>query len=335
MGEFRVNEKQIVLLENYDIVVNQTSKGRGAIICDTNKGTMILKEYKGSKEKLQLDQALLEHVQKKITVPIEQLQFTKDEELFVTDFYGNTYILKTYFKGNECNLQSEEEIINAIKTLAKLHKGMIFEGYKDIYTPTIIKLDEEFDKSNKELKRVRNFLRNKKQKNDFEQFLYNEYNYFINQAIEIKEQMLHYYKVDDYLYIKDKGIFCHGDYQHHNILVDGGTMNIINFEKIIMDEPIRDLYLFLRKLLEKNSWSIELGDKIISAYNDINVLSMKDMLKLYYRLAYPEKFWKIVNHYYNTRKVWIPEKNGEKLQRVIAQEKEKQEFLEKIFRNIN
>ena len=26
------------------------------------------------------------------------------------------------------------------------------------------------------------------------------------------------------------------------------------------------------------------------------------------RLAYPEKFWKLANHYFNSRKTWIPEK---------------------------
>ena len=30
-------------------------------------------------------------------------------------------------------------------------------------------------------------------------------------------------------------------------------------------------------------------------------------------ISYPEKFWKIVNFYYNTGKAWIPEKNMEKL----------------------
>ena len=45
------------------------------------------------------------------------------------------------------------------------------------------------------------------------------------------------------------------------------------------------------------------------------------------RLAYPEKFWKIANHYYNSRKSWIPDKNMEKLQILIGQEEKKEEFL--------
>ena len=55
-------------------------------------------------------------------------------------------------------------------------------------------------------------------------------------------------------------------------------------------------------------------------------------MQLYYRFAYPEKFWKIVNFYYNSGKAWIPGRNMEKLEKLFAQDKEKQDFLEAIFR---
>ena len=57
-----------------------------------------------------------------------------------------------------------------------------------------------------------------------------------------------------------------------------------------------------------------------------------DYRQLYYRLAYPEKFWKIVNFYYNTGKAWIPGRNMEKIEKLFAQEREKQLFLEYIFK---
>ena len=60
--------------------------------------------------------------------------------------------------------------------------------------------------------------------------------------------------------------------------------------------------------------------------------SDRDYRQLYYRLAYPEKFWKIVNFYYNTGKAWIPGRNMEKIEKLFAQEREKQLFLENIFR---
>ena len=60
-------------------------------------------------------------------------------------------------------------------------------------------------------------------------------------------------------------------------------------------------------------------------------LSASDTLQLYYRFAYPEKFWKIANFYYNSGKAWIPGRNMEKLERLLAQRKIKKAFLEQTF----
>ena len=128
--------------------------------------------------------------------------------------------------------------------------------------------------------------------------------------------------------------FCHGDYQYHNILQGSDGWFLVNFEKYIRDDPVRDLYLLLRKLLEKVNWSVPLGTELLETYEKQRPLAAGSWIDLYYRLAYPEKFWKIVNFYYNSGKAWIPEKNQEKLERVVAQEKEKQHFLDEVFRNV-
>ena len=138
----------------------------------------------------------------------------------------------------------------------------------------------------------------------------------------------------DLEYIKEQGMLCHGEYQYHNIIRSGQTFSVINFERCLMDNPVRDLCLFMRKLLEKNNWSQKWGDSLLNAYCGVRPLSARSFVELYYRLSYPEKFWKIVNFYYNSRKAWIPEKNREKLSVLSGQEKEKQAFLDAVFRTI-
>ncbi len=49
-----MNDKAVNVLEQYDMTINRTFKGRGTIICDTDKGMRVLKEYKGKTEKLDL-----------------------------------------------------------------------------------------------------------------------------------------------------------------------------------------------------------------------------------------------------------------------------------------
>lgn len=319
-----MNDRSVSLLERYDIEVLRTWKGRGAILCETKQGIMIFKEYAGSKERAIWQDTVLANIAGQGFSRVESIVKNKEEELLVSDQDGISYILKTYFDGRECNVKDMEECRQAVKTLALLHKAsMKIEGTSEMV------LKKELEKHNKELKKVRRFLKEKSQKSDFEIYLMQTYDYFFDKALEVTAWLEEN--------AGDKGntgnIICHGDYQYHNLLLDSNGMSIINFEKCIEDNPLRDLYLFMRKLLEKSNWSQKIGEELLGAYDANRSLEKLDYLQLFYRLAYPEKFWKIVNFYYNSGKAWIPGRNMEKLEKVIYQERDKQIFLENYKRN--
>lgn len=323
MGVIVVNDRHVSLLENYDIEVLRTWKGRGALLCETDRGILILKEYAAHKDKCIFQNAALCMIQDKGFTDIETIIKNKEEELLTTDTDGVSYILKTYFEGRECNVKDKAECLMAMETLAKLHKaGRIGESL--LPPGKVYAVSEEFEKHNKELRRVRKFLKEKSQKTDFEIYLMQCYEYYLNLAGQTAEEYCAYNSSSKGISTK---VVCHGDYQYHNLLLAGNKFHIINFEKCGQDSPVRDIYLFMRKLLEKSGWSAEVGFDLLKAYEKKNRLEKEDYAELYYRLAYPEKFWKIANFYYNSGKAWIPGKNMEKLVRVHEQEEEKIQFL--------
>ena len=174
-------------------------------------------------------------------------------------------------------------------------------------------------------------MRKKSQKTLFEYNLLGCIDYFIEQAREVTEGWRSYEERMADPSGQEEYAFCHGDYQYHNILCGEQGMYIVNFEKCIRDRQIRDLYLLMRKLLEKTDWPTALGRELITAYEKITPISAYAYIDLYYRLAYPEKFWKIVNFYYNSGKAWIPQRNQEKLDKLLAQEQQKKDFLDRVF----
>ena len=324
-----MNERAVSLLDHYDIEVSRTWKGRGAILCESNKGLLILKEYGGPIDKVKFQDLLLRHINESGMVQVESILRTKEEELIVSDLDGTPYIVKSYFEGKECNYRDIEECRQAVCTLARLHNAADLSGYEELLSQPVYRIESEYEKHNRELKKVKKFLQEKSQKTDFEIYLMKHYDYFMNNALQITDELRYYaYEEDEYEF----PVVCHGDYQYHNILrTDTGNV-LINFEKCVRDYPVRDLYLYLRKLLEKNNWSQTLGNLLLESYNGVRNLTDRDYRQLYYRLAYPEKFWKIVNFYYNTGKAWIPGRNMEKIEKLFAQEREKQLFLEYIFK---
>ena len=335
MGGIFVNDRAVSLFDNYEIEVKRTWKGRGAILCESDKGLLILKEYHGPMNKIYFQDTLLKHIRESGCLLVESILKTKEDELIVYDQDRIPYIVKSYFEGKECNNREVEECRDAVRVLAKLHNCSDMSDWEELASQPVFRIEKEYEKHNKELKKVRRFLREKSQKTAFEIYLMEHYDYFFDIALQVTGEM-HYYIYDGKTKKQDGfpefSIVCHGDYQYHNIIQTADGMALINFEKCVRDNPVRDLYLFMRKLLEKNNWSLTLGDTLLCAYNEEKTLSENDYMQLYYRFAYPEKFWKIVNFYYNSGKAWIPGRNMEKLEKLLAQEKVKQEFLETIFK---
>lgn len=318
-----MNDRSVSLLDKYDIEVLRTWKGRSAVLCETKQGIFILKEYAGHREKVAFQDALLHIIREKGFHQAENILKNQDGELLTQDQDGTCYILKTYVEGRECNVRDMEECRQAVKLLAAFHKvsgpdGMLPEP------PVPHCACQEFEKHNRELRRVKKYLKERGQKTDFEICLMHAYDYFFQLALQVTEEL------NGFQSGWGSSLICHGDYQYHNLTIADGQMYMANFEKCIYDSPVRDLYLFMRKLLEKSGWAETVGFELIRAYEKVRILEKEDYLQLYYRLAYPEKFWKIVNFYYNSGKAWIPGKNLEKLNKVIDQERDKQVFLTKM-----
>ena len=47
-----MNEKDLVILEQYDLHVQSTRRGRGSFLCDTDRGLVQVTEFSGSQERL-------------------------------------------------------------------------------------------------------------------------------------------------------------------------------------------------------------------------------------------------------------------------------------------
>ena len=330
-----MNDRAVELLEQYDIEVVRTRKGRGAIVCDTTDGCLIFKEYNGNEERAGLQNKLLQRIAAAGKVQTESIVPTKEGGLFVKDGDGTAYILKTWQDGRECSISERGECVQAVKLLARLHESMELPA-EEAGTFAVFSSEREYEKHNREIRKVKKYLKQKGQKQPFEISLLGACDYFLEQALEVTEEWKQYAETFHGRDAETTGkvTFCHGDYQYHNILMGPGGWFVVNFEKCLPDHPVRDLYLLLRKLLEKGNWSPAIGLELLQAYGKERPLSAEDRIELYYRLAYPEKFWKITNFYYNSGKAWIPGKNQEKLEKLIEQEKEKQRFLNEVFRDV-
>lgn len=321
------------ILEQYELEIRSTAKGRGALICDTDKGTMLLKEFRGSKERAAFLYDILGFLDAQGFVT-ETIFPTKEGEVLVKDESNEiTYLLKNWYLGKECDVKNRDEILLAVKKLAGFHN--LTKCY-DKEIPNFLRADKngllkEYEKHNRELNKVKNYVRSKHKKNDFEMLFMKVYDNYRKQAEEVTEQLKKQCEeLEEVTYAKMLGI-CHGDYNQHNVLFSKGECALLNFEQMTYDVMVQDLANFIRKILEKYNWNTGLGIEMITVYDNVRKLMPEELEQLYLRLAYPKKYWKIANHYCNSRKSWISGRDIEKLQKIIAQEEQRKQFLRMLF----
>lgn len=314
-------------LEQYELSAARFSRIRGALLCQTEKGAVIVKEYRGSQKKLLEQQKLL----KKLTDEgflVDLYLENKEGDIVSFDKDGIPYTLQHWREGKECDTRSETEVIQSISHLAKLHNAMKMELIEDYEE---VSLQDEFLRHNRELSKIRKFIRKKGPVTSFEKDFFYSAEWFLEKA----EQALDMLENSSYESIRreafSNGCICHGEYNQHNVWMTGKGIAVTGFGRWKYDLQITDLYHFLRKMMEKHNWNVGMARRILAAYHHIRPITKGEWENLKIRFSYPEKYWKLANYYYTHNKAWISEKNTEKMKTVIRQKEQWAEFIERCF----
>ena len=322
------------ILEQYNIDIRSTRKIRGAVLCDTEQGLYLLKEVTVASERIEVLAKFYERIANQEWCRVDKMIKNCTGNYMTEAENGTRYILKEWFAGRECDIRKPGELLEATGTLAKLHLAM-----QSMLIETLSGADsiaKEYEKHNREIKKVRSYIRKTPAKGTFEfEFLkcFGEMFLWAEMAENIIEKSGYEKLCQE---SKEKQCLTHGEYNYHNILVDStekseGILAVTNFEKIKQDIQVEDLYYFLRKVMEKYGWKERLGDSMLNAYSAVKPLSDMEIEYIKIRLIYPEKFWKVANAYYGSNKAWVRAKNVEKLELAIRQTKEKERFIQNVF----
>ena len=315
------------ILEQYGLNAESSARTRGALLCRTEKGLVIIREFGGTEKKLQKQQELLlklseQSCQVDFYIPnLEGALVTKDRD-------GIPYTIQQWYEGRECDTRSREDIFRSIRMLAQIHRKMQMPAVEFYAEPS---LEDEYQRHNQELKKIRSFIRRKGATCSFEKMYLASVESFLTDG----EQALEWLKGSNYGELRKEalkqGMVCHGEYNQHNVLMLKPGTAVTNFEHWGFDMQISDLYRFMRKILEKYGWDVWIGMEMIRAYHQKKPVSPAEWENLRIRFCYPEKYWKIANYYYVHKKTLVSRKNTEKLQNLVRQKENWKYFISKCF----
>lgn len=332
-----MNEKGNGILCRYSFTTNRTGRAKGAVLLDTDEGYYLMKEYKGTQKHLEFEYRLLQDISKQNGILVDNIIEDTEGNIVNKDEDGLRYIVRKWYDAKDMDSKNLSQVIKAAGVLGKLHSQLEQIRYDNTYLSDFFGIDEiqkqlvnEFQRHNSELKRTRNFIRDKRRKNEFELMVLSSFQDFYREGIEVLEI---FDKNNMSEFISDNiksGSIIHGQFNYHNIIIVDERMVITNFEHAKCGMQIRDLYDYIRKTMEKHGWSSEIGNQLIKEYEKYRKISTMELKYLGLKLKYPEKYWKILNHYNNNNKAWVPDKDIQKLKLVIEQQDKKQDFVNSL-----
>jgi len=329
-----MEERIADMLAQYDLKVYRAGRVKGAWMLETDQGLKCLGTCNYSEGKIKFEQKVKQFAAESGFEELDLYVPNREQGFLVQGPYNEQFVMRNWFYGEECNARDRTHVLQTVETLARLHNCL--SGFEPAEEEKVFclqpKLTEVFERRNKELRRVRTYIRSKKQKSYFEQKFLSQFDVQFAQAEQATQLLAKMDYENYYNSCIKQGSMLHGNFTHHSVLLLGeDRMAVTGFDKTAVGIQVQDLYLLFRKMMEKWEWDVALGESMLTAYNEIRTLPAEEITLLKLMLSYPEKFWKVANQYYNNRKSWIPEKNMHKLLQTMDQAEQKRKSLEILF----
>lgn len=311
------------------IEINEIVPLRKVYVILTPQGKKILKIVNSTKERLEFIDMTLEYISKKYS---NVLSYCKNKKNKIYEIWkGETYVILDMIEGREATYSNPIEVSLCTEAIANMHvasKGILDNLDKNMLCEnTGVNLIQYMSESYKTLEEIKCNVNKYKYKNEFDNMFMENIDYNLKEI----EKSIELLAVSDYSTIledKSKIVLCHNDLAHHNFIIDGEDVKIIDFDYCKLDTRIVDVANYTLKVIKNFAYDNEKVKLILDSYNKINKLDKQEIKLLYVMLSFPKDFVNIVKDYYYKQKNWDEEVYISRFKNKLGNEVHRRKFLD-------
>lgn len=266
---------------------------------------------------------------------------------------GRMYTCSRLPQGRQCCVECESDLKNAAALLAAMHNastGFTSARAVKIIDSVLPQKDASgyvrnelggilplYEHRSRELARFKRLASRSRGRFDYEYLSIADY------YCGIAEEMCKALADSEYAALSqaysERGAICHRDYASHNIVLcaaanepcekasEGGAGGIINFDCAAIDLPLLDLTNLMKRRMRKCGWRPADAHTILNSYCRSRPLSAGEIEIIKIVLNFPQKLWRIVNKYYNSRRSWCEKSCLMKLSEIKKERAQMNEFI--------
>ncbi len=126
------------------------------------------------------------------------------------------------------------------------------------------------------------------------------------------------------------GVICYHDWAFHNLIINNGEAVLIDFDYMIVDQPVHDRVNLISRYLRLHQWSKEALLKALWNFDRYYPWKAGELRKLRIYLTFPYEYWILGRQYFLERQPWSARYFQEQWQRKISGSEQRVKILELI-----
>lgn len=321
------------IYDKYGFEVKSIVPYKDSFLLITSRGKKLLKKIPFSAERIEFIHGAKEHLTCNGFCNTDRYVCTAAGQPYFVYENGN-YCISDLIEGRECSFDNDSDLCNGAVLLGRMHKSS--RGY---VPPEGSKVQNDLGKlpSNfgKRLEDIRKLKKLAKRGSSGIDHMFLEY---ADHFYEVGEDAFNKLQNSSYGLLVEEAArnaqFCHHDVTHHNIICTADDIFLINFDFCCFELKVYDVANFIRRKMRKCRWDIREAEKILNNYCTVEPLSQEELLVMKLILQFPQKFWRVSNKFYNSRRSWSEKGFMGKLQEVIDEIPDHMKFMENLDRLI-
>lgn len=322
-----MQEIGVELFKQFNIDVRNIIQNKDSFILQTASDKKILKKTFLSPERILFIHGAKEHLYNNGIENIDRFLST-DEGIPYILINDVCFTLHNDLEGRECSFDNTKDVLEATAMLAKMHKAS--KGYiaptDSMQRDNLGKLPQFFSKRLEDLKKIKKKAGKRKSKFDY---LFLEY---ADNFIASGEAAIYMLESSNYEALvkqtRNEKSFCHHDFTHNSIIFNDKGAHIINFDYCCYELKVYDIANLIRRKMRKCNWDLKTAKILFNEYIKWENISSDEIKILKIMLRFPQKFWRIINKYYNSKHSWSEKFFIQKLNEVIDEAPFLSKFLE-------
>lgn len=306
-----------VLFHGYGLKLYNIMRTRRGLIVRTDKGVKELRKTNSDFKTIVFENEVKKHLYNKGFHNTDiYLETQEGMPYFVQN--DQCFVLSEYVPVKEIDLEDLETAKKAASTLATIHslsQGLTVEGKSNLG-----RLTNMCQKRRAELKHIKKWINNQSKYSPVDIIVVKSFDYFFDRTSRTEKILTSSAYEDITRIAREKGTVCHLNYKGDNVRQKEGSdkLYVTGFEKSAYDCTIWDLAEFIRRQMKNPQCTEKTIDEILKSYTQVLPLGDEEVKVLGAMVLFPAKYFKILNGYYNKRKVCQNDGVRDKLERCIT-----------------